>query len=75
MKDDKTIMDFAIFTANRDSRQKKVASEVLEVLANNNTTISEATQILKTADQMIANARLARQRALTPVPPNVPDVD
>lgn len=66
--DDNLIMDYAVFKANYDSRQYKIASEILKILADNNATISEATQILKLADQMIANSRLSRQRALMNFP-------
>ena len=71
MKEDKMIIDSAITKGIYDSRQTKIASEVLNILADNNTTISEATKILKLADNMIANARLSRQRSLINVPQDV----
>ena len=61
--------------ASNDSRQTKIASDVLKILADYNTTVSEATKILNLADNMIANSRLDFQRSLTPIPQDVPDVD
>lgn len=75
MLNDAKIVAYASDKAFNDSRQTKIASDVVKILADYNTTVSEATKILTLADNMIANSRLYFQRSLSPVPQDVQDAD
>ena len=58
MLNNKEIIALASDTAISDSRQTKIASDVLKILAENSVTVSEAKEILNSVDCMISRARI-----------------
>lgn len=58
MIDFKEIVTRAHNAANDDARQKKIATEVLKILSDNGTNVSEAIAILHLVEKMIVSARL-----------------
>lgn len=58
MLNNKEIIALASDTAISDSRQTKIASDVLKILAENSVTVSEAKEILNLVECRIAHARL-----------------
>lgn len=58
MLNNKEIIALASNTAISDSRQTKIASDVLKILAENSVTVLEAKEILNLVECRIAHARL-----------------
>ncbi len=57
MNDSKIIVQ-ASEQVQLDVKYKKIAADILKILADNSTTVSEVTTILKMVEKMIVNARL-----------------
>lgn len=58
MLDAKEVVKRAYNAASIDAKQKKIATEVLNILSSNGTTVSEAITILNAVEKMITGARL-----------------